>query len=214
MNAGLPKQFLPVAGREMLVRTAELFAECLPGSPLVIVVPQAYAECWERLAAKHSLSGRCITAYGGASRTQSVRNGLAAMPPCDIIGIHDGARPLATPELIRRCFETAREKGSAIPVTEPADSFRAECDGRLHPIDRKRLRAVQTPQVFFGDALRDAYARTEGDFSDDASVMEQAGYGLAFCEGEPGNIKVTVEADLEYAEYSFAKREGHRTLQP
>ncbi len=211
MNAGLPKQFLPVAGREMLVRTAELFAECLPESPLAIVVPQAYAECWERLAATYSLSGRCLTAYGGASRTQSVRRGLDVLPPCDIIGVHDGARPLATPRLIRRCFDNARTEGSAIPVTEPVDSFRAECDGRLRPIDRKLLRAVQTPQVFRGDMLRDAYARTEGDFPDDASVVEQAGYGLVFCEGEAGNIKITVEADLKYAEYIFTERERSRT---
>ena len=155
-------------------------------------------------------------AAGGAERFDSVKNGLAALASDpELIAVQDGVRPLGTATMIRRVAEAAARHGAAIPVVEPVDSFR-EMDGEpdaagnapSHIVDRRRLRIVQTPQIFRADILRRAYGteyRTE--FTDDASVVEAAGHEVYLAEGERENLKLTTPADFTVAEALIAARE-------
>lgn len=197
MGGDLPKQFIPVAGKEVLVWCLQKFIDTLPDSEIVVVLPGREITRWKKIAAKHGLEGTHRTASGGRNRYNSVKNGLAVLGDCDLIAVQDGVRPLLSADMIRRCVATARKHGSAIPVVEPVDSFRIMGDGGCGIVDRSLLRAVQTPQVFRADILREAYdAEYSTAFTDDASVVERYGARLAFCQGEYRNIKITTSEDL------------------
>ena len=206
----IPKQFALLGGRPVLARTIDNFAEALPGAPIAVVLPAAYIDFWNDLRARFDVAPHTVTA-GGTERFHSVRNGLAALPQeLQRIAVQDGVRPLGTPKLIRRLVAAAAEHGSAIPVVEPADSYR-ETDGeRSYPVDRRRLRIVQTPQVFDAELLRDAYrAEYRPEFTDDASVAEHAGHAVHLCEGERANLKLTTPEDFAVAEALLAAREAN-----
>ena len=148
-------------------------------------------------------------AEGGRERFQSVKNGLAALKrDPELIAVQDGVRPLGSQELIRRTVAAAAEHGTAIPVVEPVDSFR-ETDGAASQIiDRRRLRIVQTPQVFRAELLRRAYeTEYRPEFTDDASVVELSGEAVFLCEGERANLKITTPEDTVIAEALLADRE-------
>jgi len=208
MGGARPKQFLLLGGRPILARTIDRFAEALPGAEIVVVLPAAHIDFWHDFAARFDVKPHTVVA-GGAERFHSVRNGLAALrSDPGLIAVHDGVRPLASPELIRRVAAAAAEHGAAIPVIPPVDSFRSVDDGGSHPVDRSRLRIVQTPQIFRAETLRDAYAaefRTA--FTDDASAVEAAGHPVFLCEGEAANLKITRREDLAIAETLLACRE-------
>lgn len=218
-GGALPKQFRLLGMRPVLARTIDLFARALPGAPIVVVLPANHIAFWHDLAARFDVAPH-IVAEAGPQRFHSVLNGLAALPDgVKLIAVHDGVRPLATPELIRRTVECAATHGAAIPVTEPVDSFRitesAAAVGDVptgftpsQPVDRQRLRIVQTPQVFRADWLRNAYRMAyEEAFTDDASVAEHAGFPIFFTEGERTNLKLTTQDDFTLAEAILAARE-------
>lgn len=198
MGAELPKQFIPVCGREILVRTLEKFLSALPGADIVVVLPGEYIPLWEGLVEQYNLQGTHRWCAGGRNRFLSVRQGLHAIDAgCDYIAVHDGVRPLLTPEMIKRCLETAESNGTAVPVVEPVDSYRFINNGYPEITDREMLRAVQTPQVFRANILREAYdAGYSASFTDDASVVERNGTALSFCLGEHRNIKITRPEDI------------------
>jgi 2-C-methyl-D-erythritol 4-phosphate cytidylyltransferase len=210
MGAGVPKQFLRIGSREILALTLEKFRAALPDAEIVVVLPEEYTAVWNEIVRHDSLEGTHGVCTGGATRFESVRNGLNALGECDIIAVHDGVRPLVSVEMIRRCVDMAREHGTAIPVVEPVDSFRILPENasvkspeptQAEIIDRRRLRAVQTPQVFRAGLLREAYgAEYSAEFTDDASVVERHGACLAFCAGEYRNIKITTPDDMLFAE--------------
>lgn len=217
-GGALPKQFRLLGMRPVLARTIDLFARALPGAPIVAVLPANHIAFWHDLAARFDVAPH-IVAEAGPQRFHSVLNGLAALPDgVELIAVHDGVRPLATSELIQRTVESAITHGAAIPVTEPADSFRMLDNADSihmpagfkpsHPLDRQRLRIVQTPQIFRADWLRTAY-RTAYDeaFTDDASVAEHAGFPIFFTEGERTNLKLTTQDDFTLAEAILAARE-------
>lgn len=200
MGAAQPKQFISIAGKEILVWTLEKFLTALPGAEIVVVLPCDEIPRWEKIAAAYGLGGTHRYCAGGRNRYLSVRNGLDALGECDYIAVHDGVRPLLSEEMIKRCVETAESNRTAIPVVEPVDSFRLILDGRAEIIDRAQLRAVQTPQVFRADLLREAYrGEYSASFTDDASVVERYGVQLSFCRGEYQNIKITSPGDLVFA---------------
>lgn len=207
MGGTLPKQFQLLGNEPMLVRTIRAFATALPEAPIVAVLPAAYADYWRDLSARFDTPAHRVVT-GGAERFHSVRAGLAALPDdVTLIAIHDGARPLVSTELIHRTVTCAASCGSAIPVVAPADSFReTEGDnGASHIVDRRRLRAVQTPQVFDAALLRRAYAvEYDPTFTDDASVVERAGHTVQLCEGERRNFKITEPEDRIAAEALLA----------
>lgn len=207
-GGALPKQFHLLGGLPVLARTINLFARALPAVELVVVLPRTHIAFWKDLAARFEVAAHTV-AEGGAERSDSVRSGLAALSDrVELIAVHDGVRPLATPELIRRTVAAAAEHGAAIPVTEPVDSLRETDGAHSQTIDRRRLRIVQTPQVFRAEVLRTAYGAVhDGAFTDDASVVEQAGYPLLLTPGERTNLKITTQDDFILAEAILSARE-------
>lgn len=210
----LPKQFRFLGGMPVLARTINNFAAALPGAEIVVVLPEEHIEFWKNLAARFDVAAHKVAA-GGAERFDSVKNGLEALASePELIAVQDGVRPLGSAELIRRVAEAAAEHGAAIPVVEPVDSFRetdganAAGNGSSHIVDRRRLRIVQTPQVFRADLLRRAYGTEyRPEFTDDASVVEEEGQTVFLCPGERANLKITTPEDLIAAEALLASRE-------
>lgn len=201
MGAAVPKQFLPLGGRPVLMRTIEAFL-AVPGMRVVLVLPAAQVEVWRDLCRKHGFVADYDVANGGSTRFESVRNGLALQNGEEVIGVHDGVRPLVTPQFISRLFADAQTFGSAIPALPSVESVRIIMpDGTSRAEDRARVLMVQTPQVFRSNLLLKAYARPYSPlFTDDASVVEADGAQVHVSEGLRGNIKLTTPDDMLSAE--------------
>ena len=211
MGAAMPKQFLEIAGRAVLVQTIERMREALPEAEIVVVLPEAHVELWRECYEKSECKVEHSIALGGATRFDSVQSGIAALSDdCELIAVHDGVRPMLSVEMIRRGVECAAENGAAVPVIAVVDSIREVDSAGSHAVDRSRLRAVQTPQVFRSDLLRRAYEAVGANLedrskaTDDASVVEMAGYKVALYEGESQNLKLTTPTDLSVAEVILA----------
>lgn len=211
MGAAMPKQFLEIAGRAVLVRTIERMREALPEAEIVVVLPEAHVELWRECYEKSECKVEHSIALGGATRFDSVQSGIAALSDdCELIAVHDGVRPMLSVEMIRRGVECAAENGAAVPVIAVVDSIREVDSAGSHAVDRSRLRAVQTPQVFRAALLREAYEAIGASLedrskaTDDASVVEMAGYKVALYEGESQNLKLTTPTDLSVAEVILA----------
>ena len=204
MGGTIPKQFAIVGGEPILVRTINNFARAFPTAKIIVVLPAAQMNFWRNLSARFKVA-RHSTVEGGAERFHSVKNGIEALSDAaDLIAIQDGVRPFASVEMIRRTAECAAENGTAIPTVKPVDSFRIVATGgnsESEIIDRSGLRIIQTPQIFRADLLRAAYdVDYDTAFTDDASVVERAGYRITLCDGERSNIKITTQEDMIYAE--------------
>lgn len=210
MGAGVPKQFLPLGGRPVIVRSVDRFLEVLPDAEIYIALPEGLHGEWNDMAGLYGLCGRYTLCRGGETRFHTVRNSLEVMHPCDIVLIHDAVRPLMPHEVIMRVVGGAAVSGASIPVTLPVDSFRSvAADGSSAPFDRTVLRAVQTPQGFRYELLTAAYRQPyETRFTDDASVVEAYGHKVTLCEGSPGNIKITYPEDLAVAR-ALLREEPH-----
>lgn len=205
-GAELPKQFLELDGRPVLMRTIEAFSE--PGSgalEVIVTLPQGQMELWKRLCDKYTFAAHHRVVAGGETRWHSVKNALDSIvdtDDVDVIAVHDGVRPLVTAALIDRVMETARREGAAIPVVMLNDSVRQVEGDDSHALDRSSLRAVQTPQAFNARLLLEAYSHPyQPTFTDDASVVEQHCHPISLVEGDPQNLKITRPMDLALAEY-------------
>lgn len=211
MGADVPKQFLPLAGKPVLVHTVERFRQALPQARIVVVLPRQEWGRWESIVQAWGLAGTHTVCAGGATRFESVKNGLEAIVPCRLVAVHDGVRPLVSDKLIHTAVACARQHGTAVPAVEPVDSYRELVPGGSCPCDRNRLRAVQTPQVFRYELLRAAYDRPYSSrFTDDASVVEDAGTPVVLCSGERDNLKITTPGDLIVAEALYAWKDGQK----
>lgn len=209
MHSAIPKQFLMLGGMPVLARTINLFAEALPSSDIVVVLPEAYIALWHNLAARFDIAPH-RTVAGGKERFHSVRCGIEALGnEVEYIAVHDAVRALATKRLVIRAMLDAEKSGATIPVIEVSDSYRAmEDDGGSHIVPRNRLRIVQTPQIFSAPLLRSAYEQPYNpSFTDDASVVEAMGKRISLVEGERSNIKLTTPEDMEYAEWLLQREE-------
>ena len=205
-GAQLPKQFLELGGIPILMRTIEAFGENGDGSfDVIVTLPQGYMELWRQLCREYGFEVPHRVVAGGETRWHSVKNALVSIgdiSDVDVIAIHDGVRPLATPELIDRVLEAARRDGAAIPVVPLNDSVRQVVGTSSHALDRSSLRAVQTPQAFDACLLLDAYSQPyQPTYTDDASVIEQLDRPVTLVEGDPVNLKITRPMDLALAEY-------------
>lgn len=205
-GAQLPKQFLELKGRPILMRTIEAFAKCGDCSfDIVVTLPADQMDLWQQLCHKYGFDVPHRVVPGGETRWHSVKNALDSIQDIndvDIIAVHDGVRPLVTVELIGRTIETARRDGAAIPVVTLNDSVRQVKGEISHALDRSTLRAVQTPQAFDARLLHDAYSLPyQPTFTDDASVVECASHLVTLVEGDPHNLKITRPMDLALAEY-------------
>ena len=198
LGGNVPKQFLLVNGKPLLMWSIEKFTSYDSEIQVVLVLPEAWIEEWERLCIQYSFGISCQVAKGGETRFHSVRNGLLLVEKQSLTAVHDAVRPLVSIETISRCFRVAEEKGNAIPGIELIDSAREILSQGSRIISRETIRLIQTPQVFRYGQLKDAYSRDFGDsFTDDASVVEKAGYEINLVEGNRENIKVTTMMDLK-----------------
>ena len=202
-GAQLPKQFLELGGKPILMRTIEAFGD--GAFDIIVTLPVDQMSLWKDLCHKYAFTVPHRVVPGGDTRWHSVKNALDSIAPIedvDVIAVHDGVRPLASTALIKRVLEAARHDGAAIPVVMLNDSVRQVTGDISHALDRSSLRAVQTPQAFEAKLLLDAYSLPyESTFTDDASVVERAGHVVTLVEGEPHNLKITRPMDLALAEY-------------
>ena len=202
MGGPQPKQFLELAGRPVLMHTLEAFDRWDASARLIVVLPEDQIDTWKRLCEAHVFGRIHRVVAGGETRFHSVRNGLGAVASNGLIAVHDGVRPLVAPSVIAACFAAAADGGAAVPVVPVVESVReVDADGDSRPVDRTRLRVVQTPQVFRADVLRAAYCLPyDPRFTDDASVVEASGVAVRLVSGNRENIKLTTPMDLLLAE--------------
>jgi len=202
MGGPQPKQFLELAGRPVLMHTLEAFDRWDASARLIVVLPEDQIDTWKRLCEAHVFGRIHRVVAGGETRFHSVRNGLGAVASNGLIAVHDGVRPLVAPSVITACFAAAADGGAAVPVVPVVESVReVDADGGSRPVDRTRLRVVQTPQVFRADVLRAAYCLPyDPRFTDDASVVEASGVAVRLVPGNRENIKLTTPMDLLLAE--------------
>jgi 2-C-methyl-D-erythritol 4-phosphate cytidylyltransferase len=208
MNAAVPKQFLLLNGKPILMHTIAAFHRCTLKPEIILVLNIHQHQYWEALCAAHDFDIPHQLVSGGQERFHSVSNGLKAIKGDGIVAVHDAVRPLISPELIRRCFEAAAEQGNAVVGVQPTDSIRRiDANGRSEAINRNMVALIQTPQVFDSRTLRKAYQQSfRNDFTDDASVVEHMGTSIHLIEGERSNIKITFAEDLEIAKYYLTKK--------
>ena len=196
----LPKQFQDLHGRPMLCWTLEAFAAFDPDLDLVLVLPAAHRATWEELRRKHGIHLPHRVTDGGHDRTASVRNGLALVEHDGVVGVHDGARPLASAALIARCFAGAEALGNAVPVVPVTSSLREVTKEGNQAADRTRYWLVQTPQCFRAHLLREAFEQAgDASYTDEAGLVEAAGNPIHLVDGEAHNLKVTEPLDLRVA---------------
>lgn len=195
-------------GKPVLLHAMEQFFACDRRLRMVLALPEELKDRWRSLARRHAVAIPHTLVAGGDTRFHSVRNALKAITGDGLVAVHDGVRPLVSRATIAACFEAAGRTGAAVPVTPLADSIRQrKPDGESRAVCREDFCAVQTPQVFRLGVLRQAYEQDFcADFTDDASVVERAGYKVALVAGNPENIKITKPVDLVLAQALAAER--------
>lgn len=201
-----PKQLQLLGGKPVFVHSIEKFLDQDPDTHIVLVVNTVYSDVFRDITEEMSHRRRfcCSIVSGGPSRAESVMNALETLDPSpgSLVAVHDAARPLLSVEMVARGWKAAIDHGAAVPAVPMTDSIRAlNDDGSSHSVPRTRYVAVQTPQVFDGQLLADAYKKL-GDpasVTDDASVAEMAGHRVALYEGEHTNMKITGPHDLAIA---------------
>lgn len=197
MGAEIPKQFLELAGRPVLMHTIERFKAFNEAIEIITVLPEDQLRHWVELQEKYKFSVPQTLVKGGSARFYSVRNGLQFVNESGLVAIHDGVRPFVTIETIKKCFETAENSGNAIPAITVAESLRILNDTGSQPINRLLVRQIQTPQVFSASLLKKAYRQDyKCEFTDDATVLESIGEKINLVEGNRENIKITNPEDL------------------
>ncbi len=201
MGGELPKQYLELLGKPLIIHTLGRFRRFDPKMKLVVVLAPAHRKLWEQMAGSYELARGVTLANGGATRYDSVKNGLTHIDEGVITGIHDAVRPLISQDTLSRCYAAAVREGSGIPVIEMDESVRMlDHQGGSAHMDRSRLKRVQTPQVFRSDRIKQAYQQAyDPAFTDDASVYESVYGPVTLVEGNRENIKITTPIDMKLA---------------
>lgn len=208
MGNDLPKQFIPIGGKPVLMRTIEVFYRFDQDINIILVLPVSHQDYWKSLCEEYEFSIEHLIANGGETRFHSVKNGLALVAD-GLVGVQDGVRPFGSVEMIKRCFDAAREYPAVIPVIDSTDSLREVVDeDKSRIVDRSKIRLVQTPQVFDVNVLKKAYQTDfKETFTDDASVVEAMGVNVHLVKGEVTNIKITTPLDLKIGELIIRDKE-------
>lgn len=207
MGDGSPKQFRPVAGKPMLMHTIAAFHGNDEILELIVVLPPGSLSLWQSLCKKYNFQIPHVITEGGVTRGYSVKNGLNLIEDTiGLVAIHDGARPLVDKQLIAEGFDLAARAGTAIPCIPVTDSLRLVEAHGSRPLPRSKVKAVQTPQCFNLNMIKQAYeSRDFMNFTDDAQLVESCGIALSLYEGNPQNIKITTPDQFSYAEIMIAK---------
>lgn len=201
MGGDIPKQFLPIGGKPVLMRTIERFREYSKDICVILVLPKAQQEYWHALCKQYDFQEEYVIANGGETRFHSVKNGLDLIPDDSegTVGVHDGVRPFPSTDVIRKCYETAKTAKAVIPVIPVVETLRHVEEKRN--VQRSEYRLVQTPQVFDIQLLKRANRQEyKEQFTDDASVVESIGQDVTMVEGNRENIKITTPFDIKIAE--------------
>jgi 2-C-methyl-D-erythritol 4-phosphate cytidylyltransferase len=208
IKSEVPKQFLEVAGLPILLHTINAFFQYDELIKVILVLPEQDIEHWNAIRKKFNFNTPIQIAFGGATRFQSVRNGLALIEGDGLVAIHDGVRPLVTTEMIAKSFRVAAHTGSAIASVPLKDSIRIAEESTTKALDRSRYRLIQTPQTFQVKLIKEAYKMAEdATLTDDASVAEHAGYVVMLFEGSYENLKITTPEDLVVAGALLSSRQ-------
>ena len=234
MGSDIPKQFLPIGGKPVLMRTLERFRTYSEDLQIILALPEAQQDYWQELCKQNDFQVAYQIANGGETRFHSVQNGLALIPDDaeGVVGVHDGVRPFPSIEVIHRCYETARTAKAVIPVIpivetlrrvfssgqtqtdtdglgSPSQSVKSDAKRNSITVPRDQYRLVQTPQTFDIQLLKAANRQPYNDgFTDDASVVESYGHAITLVEGNRENIKITTPYDLRIGEVFAADKHG------
>lgn len=213
IKGSLPKQFIELHGKPVLLHTLDAFFRYSPTLPIVLVLPEEDFETWDSIVKRHSFTKPVILQKGGETRFQSVKNGLEKIEGPGLVAIHDGVRPLVSEDIIGASFRLAAVHKIAVASVRLKESIRmtneaflpegssARAQNSTKAMDRSRFRLIQTPQTFDLPLIRKAYLLKEDpSLTDDASVAERAGYIISLFEGSYENIKITTPEDLIIAE--------------
>lgn len=210
MGNAVPKQFLPLAGKPILYYTLKAFVDAFEDINLVLVLPQDQLSYAQMVLQEFEERIDVELVTGGETRFHSVQNGLKVVADDSIVFVHDGVRPLVSPGLIRACYQQAVDKGSAIPAIPIADSLRVVDGENSKPVNRDKMRSIQTPQTFRAELLLPAFLQGyTDDFTDEATVVEAYGSRVYLIEGEKSNIKLTTPEDMVVAESTIKARAEH-----
>ena len=207
MGAPIPKQFLEVGGKPILMHTLHRFLEFNAAIRIVLVLHADYVSMWHSLCEQHGFTAPHEIVLGGSERFFSVQKAVESIKDNDdaVIGIHDAVRPLVSVDTLERCYATAHQKGNAVPAISVNDSMRVVDAAGNHSIDRSTLRIIQTPQCFNLKLLRKAFLQDyKVGFTDDASVIEAMGERIEMVEGNRENVKITTPEDLQWLSLMLA----------
>lgn len=204
MGSSVPKQFLLLCGKPVLMHTIEAFHSYSTSLEIILVLPEEQQTHWKELCEEYGFTTPHTVVSGGSTRFESSRNGISIIPDDadGVVGIHDGVRPLVSAAVIDRCYESARENYAAIPVMPLTDTLRFVGEsGCGRNVLRSDYVIVQTPQVFDIALAKRAFSLPyKESFTDDASVVEDLGCQVSVVEGCRENIKLTTPFDMKVAE--------------
>jgi 2-C-methyl-D-erythritol 4-phosphate cytidylyltransferase len=200
MGNKTPKQFIEINNKPVIIYSFEAFYHFDKSIRFILALHTDYFPLWEKIIERYPFFKNIEIVTGGKTRFNSVQNAVRIIREEAIVAIHDAVRPMVSIDTIARCFETARIKGCAVPCMNVSESLRELTPAGSRPVDRNKIRIIQTPQVFRSDILIKAYRqRYSTKYTDDSTVVENAGYKITLTEGNPYNIKITTREDLIFA---------------
>ena len=201
IKSDIPKQFIELLGKPILFHTLEAFFRYSEKISVVLVLPEDDFDRWNQICKKFNFTKPVILQRGGATRFQSVRNGLDKIDGEGLVAIHDGVRPLVSEDIIGASFRLAAIHQCAVAAVRLKESLRMTDQNNTQSVDRSRFRLIQTPQTFDVQLIKNAYQiKEDHSLTDDASVAEKAGHLISLFEGSFANIKITTAEDLVIAE--------------
>jgi 2-C-methyl-D-erythritol 4-phosphate cytidylyltransferase len=205
MGETLPKQFLLLKQRPVLIHTLEAFYAFDPHAQLIITLPREWQSYWQELLEKYNIEIAHQLVDGGKERFHSIQNALQICVGMQI-GIHDGVRPLVSQATIKRCFDGLDFAKAVVPVLKPKDSLRMGSEAQSESVDRSAYFLVHTPQCFDAQTLKAAYQQGyDPKFTDDASVVEAQNIRPLLVESNEENMKITTPIDLKILHALFEK---------
>jgi 2-C-methyl-D-erythritol 4-phosphate cytidylyltransferase len=209
LKSTIPKQFLELCGKPVLLYTLESFFAYDANINIILVLAETEFATWREISKKYNFNKSITLSVGGATRFQSVKQGLQKISDGGLVAIHDGVRPLITRNVISASFDLAEKTGTAVASVPLKESIRQIDKTGSKALDRANFRLIQTPQTFNVDLIKKAYELPEDEsLTDDASVAERAGHRIALFEGSYENVKITTPEDLVVAEAIMKTRAG------
>ena len=206
MGGDLPKQFIPLSGKPILLRTLECFYQIDANFELIVTLPCEWHEYWQNLVREFDSSIPHTLVPGGEERFYSIKNALESCSG-DFILVHDGVRPFVAKETVLACLDALNTCEAVIPVLAIKESVRELHGSTSRAVDRTNFLLVQTPQCFSTDVLRNAYQLNyHSGITDDATLVESLGIDIQLIQGNEDNMKITTQKDLIIAEAILASQ--------